>query len=735
MKTRLFAVTSLLAASIFLAFLAPGSTPTVAAAQKPAISVKFPSIVDHARVSAALKSTPVMFIENTGQFADGARFQVRGRNGSIYLADDAIWYTTLEHPKSAVTGGEFSSSPERIGKLQQDEPGKVVNLKLSFVGANPHPRLEPFDRIDTRVSYFTGSDPTKWRSDVPVWTGVRYLDLYPGVDLEVTGAHGQIQQRLRTHANANLATVQIRLSGDELLKLRPDSSVLQDALGLGLLPSGIFGTSQATSAAPATGANGMPEPFTGPPSAPEMEPNTLPLTYSTFLGGNIEDESYAIAVDKNDAAYVTGTSCSIDFPTTTGVYDETDDGCEAFVVKLDPSGSSLIYATFLGGNSINYGQAIAVDENGAAYIAGSTDGVGFPATPNAFDTTFNGGAYDVFVAKLNPTATALEYATLLGGNKEEHPGGIALSSSGKVFVAGSTQSKNFPVTASSYDTSFSGSSDIFVAKIDASGASLEYGTFIGGQERDGGGAIAVDPNDYAYITGYTDGGGFPTTSGAFDRTFNGLYDAFVLKLNRQGSALVFSTLLGGLYGDGGAGIALDSAGFVYVSGTTTSPNFPTTAGAYDTSFNGGNYDAFVSKLNAKGSALVFSTLLGGKSDDHGGGLGLDGAGNVYVTGITASTNFPTSANGYDRTQNGNEDAYLVKLVKNGSILRYGTFIGGRRLEWNPSIAIGKSDSIFLTGWTQSFNFPTSAGAFDRTHGGDKTCVFLDCNDAFVVRFR
>ncbi len=406
----------------------------------------------------------------------------------------------------------------------------------------------------------------------------------------------------------------------------------------------------------------------------KLNPTRSALVYSTYLGGSGVggqglDRGFGIAVDATGNAYVTGTTSSPNFPTTAGALQTTYPGAAtAFVTKLNPTGSALVYSTYLGGGG-DSGGGIAVNAAGNAYVAGETSSLNFPTTVGAFQTTL-GGFTDAFMAKLNPTGSTLVYSTYLGGSDTEMFGGIALDASGNAYVAGYTQSSNFPTTVGAFQTTLRGLSDAFVTTLNSSGSALVYSTYLGGTNTDVVteyvGGIAVDASGNAYVTGRTRSPDFPTTAGAFQRTLAGQDDAFVTKLNPTGSALVYSTYLGGSDNDlvgffGGGRIAVDASGNAYVTGSTSSPNFPTTAGAFQTTLAGAA-DAFVTKLNPTGSALVYSTYLGGSNSDGGDGIALDASGNAYAAGGTSSPNFPTTAGAVQTTLGGAADAFVTKIV-------------------------------------------------------------------------
>ncbi|MBI2829078.1 MAG: SBBP repeat-containing protein, partial [Acidobacteria bacterium] len=347
----------------------------------------------------------------------------------------------------------------------------------------------------------------------------------------------------------------------------------------------------------------------------------------------------------------------------------------------------------------------------------------------------------------------LVYSTFLGGSGNDFGFRIAVDSAGNAYVTGGTDSTNFPgpggIAAPKLGSSAKGAGgDVFVTKLNPAGTALVYSTYLGGSGNDGGIGIAVDSAGNAYVTGTTNSADFPTTLGAFDVTFNGVQDVFVTKLNPAGSALVYSTYLGGSGFERPNGIAVDSAGNAYVMGRTTSTistnpllNFPTTAGAFQTIAPGGDafnpQDVFVTKLNPAGSALVYSTFLGGNRNDEGVGMAVDSAGNAYVTGFTTSTNFPTTAGAFAGTLGGPQDAFVTKLDAAGSDLVYSTYLGGSGGSLGIGIAVDSAGNAYVTGQAFS-NFPTTASAFQATQ---PTCTplppplsFLSCSvDAFVAK--
>jgi hypothetical protein len=383
------------------------------------------------------------------------------------------------------------------------------------------------------------------------------------------------------------------------------------------------------------------------------------LVYSTYFGGSDSDAGNGIAVDLQGNAYVVGITFSVDLPTTPSALHPFRGQTDAFVMKLNRDGSELVYSTYLGGAEPDSGTSIAVDAAGRAFVTGDTSSVDFPTTPGAVQT-INAGRTDGFVASLSRSGATLRYSTYLGGSAIENAADIDIDAAGHAFVTGSTRSADFPTTPGAFQPDADGLSDeAFVAKLNRSGTALVYSTHLGSiNNNDYGFGIAVDAFGHAYVTGATSSSDFPTTPGAFDRT--GSDDAFVTKLNRAGSGLLYSTYLGGSGQDWGSDIAVDLKGNAYVLGSTRSADFPT-ARAFQRTF-GGIFDAFVTKLDRTGSTLAYSTYLGGSDLDDGMAIALDWAGNAYVTGNTSSDDLPTTAGSFQPLLGGDRDAFVAKLT-------------------------------------------------------------------------
>jgi adhesin/invasin len=389
------------------------------------------------------------------------------------------------------------------------------------------------------------------------------------------------------------------------------------------------------------------------------------LVYSTYLGGTESDQGNAIAVDSTGQAYVTGSTQSNDFPVTSGAYSTSSGGTQdIFVTKLTVGGT-LLYSTYVGKSGQQEGNGIALDATGAAYITGDANSSAFPTTAGAFQTNKNGAAASAIVIKLNSSGSDLMYSTYLGGGSTDIGQDIAVDSAGLAYVTGYTASTDFPTTSGAYQTTLSagGSLDIFVTKLNATGTALIYSTYVGSPGTNRGYGIAIDTSGEAYITGSTSGSNFPTTTGAAQTMYGGgASDAFVTKLNAAGSALVYSTYIGGLGNDAGYGITVDASGAAMITGFTQASNFPVTAACAIQPTIASAQDAFVTKLNAAGSALAYSSYLGGSLEDTGRGIATTANGVPYITGYTAG-NFPTTTGAFQTTFGGGAyDAFVTKLT-------------------------------------------------------------------------
>jgi hypothetical protein len=675
---------------------------------------------------------PLSFERNQGQIDARVKFLSRGSGYTLFLTSDEAVFNLRgikSRDDASDTGPQLRSSPA--------VPTTNAVLRMKLVKANPAANVTGTDELAGTSNYFIGNDPAKWRTNVPAYAKVKYEGIYSGIDLLYYGNQRQLEYDFVVAPGADPRRIafdvrgakQIRQDrrGDLVLKMGEGEVrwhkpvVYQEKGGIRQEITAHYVIRHRNRVGFEVADYDLRRPLF-----------IDPLIYSTYLGGSGQDLGLGIAVDSSGNAYVTGWTLSTDFPTTNPLQASNAGDSDAFVTKINPTGSALVYSTYLGGNGSDYGYSIAVDSPGNAYVTGYTFSPNFPVTLGAFQTTLNGDAVDnAFVTKINPTGSALVYSTYLGGDFEDLGVGIAVDSSGDAYVTGAAKSGDFPVTPGAFQTTCDISevqTCAFVTKFNLAGSALVYSTYLGGGGVDAvndGSGIAVDSSGNAYVTGATSSPTFPVTPGAFQTTLNGAVDnAFVTKIDPSGSALVYSTYLGGSGVDDGSGIAVDSSGNAYVTGATSSPNFPVTPGAFQTTLNGAD-NAFVTKINPTGSALVYSTYLGGSGQDLGLGIALDGTGDAYVTGITSSTSFPTMNPLQPAYGGGAWDAFVAKINRAGSALVYSTYLGGNGSDYGYGIAVDHTGNAYVIGNTLSPNFPVTLGAFQTTYGGDQ--------DAFVAK--
>jgi len=452
---------------------------------------------------------------------------------------------------------------------------------------------------------------------------------------------------------------------------------------------------------------------------------SLPLTidpqisFSSFLGDFDEDVALSVAVDNAGNTYVAGYSTSNDFGGDQDV----------MVASIDPTGKTLNYiaqasGSFgIGGSSDDVANGLAVDGYGSAVIVGSTTSADFPTTQNSFQPTGGGGDYDAFLMRLDPTGQNLIYATYLGGSGDDEAWSVKIDATGNTYLTGDTTSNDFPATTGVYRTTNSGATDGFIAKFDNGGNRI-WATYFGGNSDENSYAIAIDPAGNSYVTGFTDSGNFPTQN-AFQGTYRGGDDAFVLKLNSSGTQLVYSTFLGGTGDEQGIGIALDPSLNAYVTGATSSQGFPTTSGA--PVYQGGDSDMFVTKLAPDGHSLAYSTLIGSHGTDQAWGIAVDVAGNAYVVGDTDSDQFPVSGDAQQKSRKGGLEGTITELRPDGMGMIYSSFLGGSSDDSVQAISLDAAGTVYLVGYTSSDDFPLTSGVFQSDPGGGSA-------DAFVVKY-
>ena len=685
--------------------------------------------------------------------------------------------------------------------------GRAASVVTKLAGANLASRPQGAEPLAARATYLIGQDPARWRTGAPLFARAVYRGVYRGIDLVFHGDSGALEYDFVVHPGAAARRIALDISGASAVRLAADGAldIATPAGGIRWNRPVVYqwkdGVRQPVAGAFAL--HGRRVTFAIGPYDHSRELVIDPtLTYATYLGGSDNESSRGVAVDASGNFYVTGFTFSLDLPHTGGSFQpsyhggspQSDTGGDAFVAKYTPAGA-LVYVTYLGGGkgvnspvgADDAGDAIAVDSAGNAYVTGYTSSLDFPIVKGSYQTTFGGqtanqnlGPFgDAFVAKLNPTGTALVYSTYLGGSGDERGTAIAVDSKGNAYVGGDTLSANFP-TKNPYQSSFKGLGgspplcsscgtlvnfgDGFVAELNPTGTDLVFSTYLGGALDDSVTAIALDGSGNVYVGGATLSSDFPTLN-AYQSRYGGAAsdnaqpvlktgDGFVAKFDPTGK-LVYSTYLGGSGDDAVMAIATDAAGAAYVTGFTSSANFPVSSTAAQRTFAGPAGvtgikgfvwgDAFVAKLAPSGSSLVWATYLGGNDDDAGMAIALDAGGNVIVGGFANSTNLKVTSDAQQKAFGGTNaspnfsdpsgDAFLAKVSPDGSSFLYLSYYGGNASDAITALALDTQGNVIVGGTTTSTNLPLTANAAQKTFGGqDPQFQTETMGDAFVAVF-
>lgn len=644
---------------------------------------------------------PLVFEPNRGQAERKAQWLARGRGYNLHLSD---------------SGADMILTNEQAHAVRMELAG-------SRAWRQGHGR-EPTGGIS---NYYLGNKPSEWRTGVPHFRRVEYEGVYEGIDLVFYGNQGSLEYDLVVRPGADPDLIRLSYQGvrgvevdptDGDLVLITDSGaqvrqhrprVYQEIEGRKVEVAGVYEILDRRRVRVQLAFYDRSRPLVIDPV----------IVYSTYLAGGGLDGAEWIAVDASGSAYVTGYTASINFPTKNPLQTDQPDK-DAFVTMLTPAGNDVVYSTYIGGSKRDEAQSIAVDGAGSAYITGFTYSTNFPTlTPYQADKP----DVDAFLVKIAPSGAAMVYSTYLGGNKKDFGESIAVDAAGSAYVVGSTLSTNFP-TKSQFQTD-KGLNDAFLTRFTPGGNDIVFSTYIGGSKVDEALAVAVDRTGSAYVTGITSSPDFPTKNpyqAAFKTPASTACeycsDAFIAKFTPAGDQLAYSTYFGGTGDDYAQGIAVDAAGSAYFAGFTGSPDLPTRT-PYQ--LYRGLWDGFLAKLSPAGNSLVYSTYIGGAADDRIEAVTVDGSGSAYVTGGAASTDFPTKSPIMTDKKAG--DAFVTRFTPTGNDILFSTYLGGKDDDGARGIVLDSAGAVYVSGGTMSTDFPT-VGPYQK----DKAT-----RDAFVVK--
>ncbi len=623
-----------------------------------------PGSVSRIAVKPDPDTLPFQFEPNAGQSDPQVRFIAHAPGGTFFFTPSGATLALSAGPRPGPGGGRerlrfseaLTSYGEDTGEIAPG--GRVADVRvvrITFIGSSDHAVMAAGSPLAGRVNYFIGNDPSEWRTDLPTYREITYSGLYPGVDLKYTGEGGRLKGNYLITAGADPGLIRWRYSAEGSVQ----TVISRDGTLQVKLPSGVLLSERTPAAWQEIGGRRVRVDVrysTGPDGSVGFAVGTYDkryalwidptLEYSTYLGGIIADQAWDLAADPAGNVYVTGYTASINFPTVNAIQPVPGGQGDAFIAKFDITGQP-IFITYLGGNYVDSGQRIAVDSGGNAYVTGWTGSTNFPVV-NAFQPQYR-GMWDAFVTKISSNGSALIYSTYLGGSGQENiinagtPGGIAVDAAGSAYVTGNTTSSDFPVH-NAYQPIKNGTVDAFVTKFDPSGSMVDYSTYLGGESSDAGFAIGVDGAGNAIVAGDTQSFQFPVVN-AFQPQ---------CALGPRGTC----------------------------------------------------WDTFVTRFNASGSALVYSTYLGGNDYEYIDrifALTVDDTGAVYATGMTGSTNFPLR-NPYQPVYNGGIDMFVIRFSPIGALL-YSTYLGGIYSDVGYDIVVNDAGNFYVTGLTQSPDYP------------------------------
>ncbi|MBI5376066.1 MAG: SBBP repeat-containing protein, partial [Candidatus Schekmanbacteria bacterium] len=689
------------------------------------------SVADSNRIMSKAAKLQMPFIENRGQLQDkNVKFYANTFAGNVFVTEKGeLFYGLVK--------GEAST-----------------RICETLIGAIPS-TIKGESKSATKVNYFTGSKDN-WKSNISTWDSVNLGEVYEGVELKLKAYGSNVEKLFYVNECGDVEDIKLKFDGAEDISVN-ENGELEVETELGTVK---FTKPYAYQEIDGQRVEVKAEYLIGSSLSYGFQVASYnrnypliidPLLSSTFIGGDGNDYCHAVALGNSGDLFIAGVTYSsgyYEFPATLGSYHSSyyNNTGDVFVSKFDNNLSTLLSSTYIGGSSIDEVKDLAIDSSGNIFIAGYTYSTDYPVTSGAFDTAFNtsifeGSSSDVFVSKLDNSLSNLLASTYLGGNSFDYGNAIAIDQSGNIYIAGETLSLGFPVRTGGYTTSPyyeagipHSIDEVFVSMLNNDLSSLLHSTFVGGSGGETCSDIAIDPSGSVFITGRTSSFPYHNMPSPYNRDYPATYGDYYITPSGDtayGSNVFVSMLdasLGHLgpsifiayidgYNNYGSSITVDSAGNVFVTGNTKLSDYPITAEAYDSSFNGNN-DVFVSKFNNNLTSLIASTFVGGSSDERVNSIKTDPSGNVYITGYTGSSDYPASTDAYDMSIDGAYDAFFSKFTNDLATLSYSTFLGGSGYDEATSFAIEPlTGNVYIAGYTDSPDYPVIDEVYDTSYNG------------------
>ncbi|RKX24419.1 MAG: hypothetical protein DRP45_08250 [Candidatus Zixiibacteriota bacterium] len=651
----------------------------------------------------------ILFTENNGQWDDVVRFRAEGAGATVWFTDGIVYSLFCEQgpPVRSVPGQDVASMSPPDQSIEDDIQYLLVKTSMTSDPLAVTTRSE--GDICSRSHFFKGNHQANWFTDVPCYGSIIMEDVQPGVSVRFYSAGTDLEFDFVVDPEANPSVAEVTFEGIETLHLDENGDLIittawgeirehrlvvyQEINGVRELIPAEFDIRSASSYGFVLNAD-----------YDESLPLIIDpvLSFCTYLGGGVADVGYGVAIDGDGCTYVAGTTASVDFPDT-NAYQGTMAGgdWDAFVAKYSVECDTLFYSSYLGGTDSDYAYGIDVDGSGSPYLIGVTSSADFP-TMNPIQPTISGS--DAFVTKFTVDGSALDYSTYLGGSDSDYGWAINVDNSLSAYITGYTLSLDFPTVGPAIDTS-GGSFDVFVSKINSAGSALTYSTYLGGEFTDIAQDIVVDASGRAYVVGYTTSSLFPATVNAYMGSLlvAGRADMFITRLGATGAMFEYSSYLGGYKSDFANGIDIGTDGSMYILGWTYSNDFPL-VGSIQGSRNG-DTDLTITKMNAPGNTLIYSTYLGGSQDEVAGAVDVDDNGQAYVIAHTSSDDFP-NVNAFQTAYAGGDyDVVVFRINSAGSELDYSTYLGGTLSDMSYGIAVDNDHRARVVGQTESADFP------------------------------